>query len=134
MKLWRETAHHALNLRDELPVVVPGTEKRLLALQGRYPVAREEVKLRALYILNRYDSVAAKRNDIAIETLGQREALLSLLAHTSGRAYLLPADDRAALPMFARLLSQSSVSILGYPSGFEHQPAVSAHILDDLHG
>jgi hypothetical protein len=132
MKLWRETAHHTLNLGDDLPRLVPGVDKRLLELEGRFPVAPEPATLRALYVLNRYDPVRTGRSDIALEPLTQKEALLALLAHTFGRAYLLPGDDRQALPLFARLLAQSPVSLLSYPSGFDQQAAVSARILDDL--
>jgi hypothetical protein len=132
MKVWRQTALHALELDDELPNLMAHSDKKLLALDGRYPFAHTPARLHALYVLNRYDPAVAGRTDIGIHTLGRREALVTLMANTSNRAYLLPADEARFLPMYARTVAQAAVHSLSYPDGFAHQDAVHARILADL--
>jgi hypothetical protein len=132
MKVWHETAQHTLELADELPNLMSSVDKKLLALEGRYALARTPARLRALYLLDRYDPAVVGQTEVALRTLGQREALLALLAYTSNREYLLPSDDASYLRSYARLLAQAPVQILSYPGGFAYQDAVCERILKSL--
>lgn len=132
MKVWEPTAHHALELDEDLPNLTKDVDKKVFSLDGRYPVASEPAHLRTIYVLNRYDPAVRGRADTIITALHGPEALVALLKHTSDREYLLPADDALALPVYARLASQAHVRCLSYPNGFEYQDAVHARILQDL--
>ena len=132
MKLWHETLEHGLGIDDDLPTVYRDIEKRLLTLDGRFPLAAGAERVYRLYLLDRYDPDTAGRTDIMIRSIPKREALLTLLTHTSMRPYLIPADDRFSLPVYADLVAQAAVRILSYPHGFEYQDAVHDRILEDL--
>ncbi|HEX5501670.1 MAG TPA: hypothetical protein VFW96_03555, partial [Thermomicrobiales bacterium] len=134
MKLWRQTARCALALTEELPALAPTVEKRLLALDGRYAAARTPARLRALYLLQRYDPRAAGRQDIVIDTLRGGTALAALRMQTFGGALLRPDEEAPLLPLYARLLAQAPLRVLRYPDGYEHQEAVHARLLADLAG
>lgn len=132
MKVWHETALHALDLDEELPRLMDHAEKKLFALDDRHRHARVPARLRAVYVLDRYDPVAAGRTDVTVRTLGARDALLTLMSHTSNRTYLLPADEAPFLPFYARVAGQVPVRVLTYPDGFTHQDAVHARIQADV--
>ncbi len=134
MKVWHETAQHTLDLADELPSLMASVDKKLLAIEGRYARAHTSARLRAMYLLDRYDPAAAGRSDVVVRPLGRREALLALLAHTSTREYLLPCDEAPCLRIYTRLLDQAPVRVLTYPDGFAYQDAVHGRILDNLEG
>lgn len=138
MKLWQETAHQALALDGALPDLTATCDKKLLALDSaagrRFAHARRGGGLRALYLLDRYDPAAAGRSDVTIRTLSQRDALSALLAHTSGRDYLLPAEEAPFLPLYARVVARVPVRLLSYPSGFAYQQDVYERILANLEG
>lgn len=132
MKLWREAAAGALHLDEELPGLPIREEKKLLALDERFALAPAPVRLRAVYVLDRYDLAAGDRADIAIHELSKREGLTSLLAQTYGRELALPAEWGRLLPLYARLAVQAPVRVLRYPNGFSHQDAVYARVMTDL--
>ncbi len=132
MKVWHETAQHALELADDLPNLMAGVDKKLLALEGRYAYAQTPARLHSLYLLDRYDSTVAGGTEMAIRTLDRREAFFALLAYTSNRDYLLPSDQAPFLPLYARLLAQAPMYVLRYPSGFAYQDAVYERILHHL--
>jgi hypothetical protein len=108
------------------------SDKKLLALSERYPLAPTPVQVRALYLLDRYDPVATGCTDVAFRWLSLRDSLLALLAYTSHRDYLLPSDEAPFLPIYARLATQAAVRTLIYPHGFDYQDAVYTQILADL--
>jgi hypothetical protein len=132
MKVWRNTAECALAVQDELPNLSRNSDKKLLALDGRYPFARAPVRLRAVYVLARYEPLRGEREECSAQRLPSREALLTLLYQTSLAEYLLPRELAMTLPLYARLAAQTSVRLLHYPSGFEYQERVYAWIMDDL--
>lgn len=132
MKVWHETAQHALELADDLPNLMAGVDKKLLALEGRYAYAQTPARLHSLYLLDRYDPTVAGGTEVAIRTLDRREAFFALLAYTSNRDYLLPSDQAPFLPLYARLLAQAPMYVLRYPSGFAYQDAVYERILNHL--
>ena len=132
MKVWHETATHTLGLRDDPPHLMANVEKRLFALHGHSQSAARPARLRALYLLDRYDPLAAGRDDVTMQPLGGREALMSLLIHTAIRPYLLPADQPLLLRIYVQLLGQAPLHVLSYPGGFAYQDAVHARILRHL--
>ncbi|MBI4507084.1 MAG: hypothetical protein HY691_16250 [Chloroflexi bacterium] len=132
MKLWRATAECALALSDDLPDLMAGSPKKLLALDGRFVLAEAPARMRAVYVLHRYDPAPTDPTDVVVKALNQRDGLAVLLAQTSNRSYLLPTEQAAFLPLLARLVAQAPVRILSYPSGFEHQEAVYARVVGDL--
>src|SRR5581483_7212251 len=132
MKVWQETAEHALGLAEALPDLTAAYEKKLLALDGRYAVATTPVPLRAIYVLDRYDPLARSDASPAIRRLSWRESATCLIAQTSYGAFLRPAEAARLLPLYARLVAQAPVRVLSYPTGFAHQEAVCARIMADL--
>lgn len=132
MKLWAESATGALSLHEELPNLTPDLEKKLLVVEGRYPFAATSAPIRALYVLDRYDPVAAGHAEVSIRPLSRRESCTVLLAQTSLRELLAPADVASALPLYARLATRTPVRVLTYPHGFGHHEAVHRRILTDL--
>jgi hypothetical protein len=132
MKVWHETAAHTLNLAGELPNLMANVEKRLFALDGHYEPAARPARLRALYLLDRYDPIATGRHDVAFQPLRGRAALVPLLVHTAIRAYLLPTEEALLLRTYVQLLGQAPLHVLSYPGGFAYQEAVHERILGHL--
>ncbi|TAK34831.1 MAG: hypothetical protein EPO21_08090 [Chloroflexota bacterium] len=132
MKLWNETAVHTLDLAEELPQLMPNVDKKLFALDGRYAFAPEPARLRAIYVLDRYDPLSCGHDDIRIEELSQRESLTTLLAQTSWSSLVQPAQSAALFMFYARLVSRVPVRVLSFPNGHHSQDAVCARVLADL--
>lgn len=132
LKLWPDSTHAVLRCDDELPRVMSDSDKRLLPIAGRYSHATGAYPLRRLYVLARYDPEAAGRTSVEMLPLRGGEKLAALMAHLPTRDYLLPAEEAAFLPRFARLAARLPVYVLRYPSGYAHQPATCAHLLDNL--
>jgi hypothetical protein len=133
MKIWPDTAEHALGLSDELPNLTADIEKKLLLLDNRYPRADGPTRLRALYLLDRYDPPPAGGGaNVTIRTLTRWEGLRVLLDQISYGAFLQPSEQASFLPLYTRLLAQAPLRLLRYPRGFEHHDAVYARVLADL--
>ena len=132
MKVWQQTAEHALHLTDDLPTLTAHFEKRLLTVDERFSIGRTPTPLRAIYLVNRYDPRLAGRADVMIERLGRQERLTALLAQTSNRAYLEPRENSSLLPLYAQLATQVPINVLRYPDGFDYQDLVCARIVADL--
>ncbi len=132
LKLWDRSVEGALGLNEKLPVVFPGVEKRLVSLEGRFPFAEAPARLRALYVLDRYDPAIAGAAGVSIERLSLRDAFLALVGQTSIREMLLPSEIAQRLPVYARLSRQAPVRVVRFPDGFEHQDRVHERILADL--
>jgi hypothetical protein len=124
MKLWPQTAQHTLELTERLPNIVADYEKRLLRLDARYHFAHEPTRLRAFYLLNRYDPQVRDETRISARQLQGREALTALASQLSPGAHLLPSEEAHLLPLLARLLRHAPVHALSYPDGFGHQSEV----------
>ena len=106
MKVWHETAHHTLELRDELPNLTAYVEKKLLALDGRYLFTQTPVRLHTLYVLERYDPSATGRTDVTIHTLSRREALMALRTYVA-----FDLASRAAQPELEARLAEIDACI-----------------------
>jgi hypothetical protein len=132
MRVWPETASRGLGLDEDLPNLLANFDKRLLALDGRFAVASAPARVRAIYLLDRYDPAETGHTDCSIEQLGKSESLALLTGATITRAFMVPHDDVELLPLYARLAIQAPLRLLRYPSGFEHQDAVYARLRDDL--
>jgi hypothetical protein len=132
MKLWQPTAKRTLALSEDLPVLWENYDKRMLAVDGRFGFAAAPARLRALYVLERYDPAATGRGDVVCRRLSGHEGLSATLAQISYGAFLRPPEVGQLLPLFAHLVAQAPVRRLSYPDGFEFQDAVYTRILDDL--
>jgi hypothetical protein len=132
MKVWPATVECTLELVDQLPNLIANYDKKLLVLDERHRFAQAPARLRAVYVLRRYDPTAAGRTDVFIQRLSGREALTALLAQTSFGPFLQPAEAARLLPLYARLQAQAPMRVLSVPNGFEYQAAVHAQIVTDL--
>lgn len=132
MKVWRETAECTLALEDELPNMMATFDKKVLALEGRFPMARTAARVRGIYFLERVETPDGAPLDSRFQTLTGQEGLTTLLAHTAYGELLPPVQAARLLPLYARLASQVPVKLLRYPEGFVHQDQVHARILADL--
>ncbi len=132
MKLWPATVDGTLQFPHELPELWQDSVKRLVTLDGRFDFAAAPARLRACYVLDRYEPATTGAADVVIRRLNGREGLAALLAQVSYGTDLLPAEMGRWLPFYARLVAQTPVYRLTYPSGFEHQDAVCARIMDSL--
>jgi hypothetical protein len=132
MKMWRDTANAALELSEELPNLAPALTKKLLTLGDRYPFVRWPVRLRAFYVLDRYDAAAANRVDVRVRALSPRDSLLVLLAQTSWNALAQPAEVASFFPLYLQLLSQMPIRVLSFPHGYEYHDAVYTEIMRTL--
>jgi hypothetical protein len=104
----------------------------LLTLQGRYAFAQKPVALRAIFLLQRYEPLAAGQVDIAVQRFSPRAGVAALMAQTLLGALLRPDESARLLRLLARLVSQAPVCLLHYPHGFEYQDAIHARIMAEL--
>jgi len=132
MKLWAATAEHTLRLAEELPTFLQNYDKKLLALEGRYPLADQPSPIRAVYVLDRYESPPSGAAEIALHRVSAREGHAALMAQTSWSELLVRSERAKLIPLYARLVTQAPVRLLRYPSGFGSQEEVRARILADL--
>jgi hypothetical protein len=132
MKLWPEAARQTLQLSDELPDLLDIVKKKLLTVDGQYPLAEAPERIRAVYVLERYDPQAEGRTECTIRLLSGRESLAALLAQVASGNFLRPGEATGLLATYTRLAAQAPVRHVSYPNGFEYQAAVHARILQDL--
>lgn len=132
LKLWPETVEHTLGYLGELPKVLEPFDKRLLTLGEGMRHAQSPIRLRGLYLLDRFDPETTGSTDVSIEKLGKAQASLSLLRHTYPGAFVQPAEAGDVFPTYARLAAQTPISVLRYPAGFSYQGEVRRQILADI--
>jgi hypothetical protein len=133
MKLWQPTAEHTLGLPAEgLPNVTSSIDKKLLVINGQYPLAQAPAPLRALYVLNRREPSSGATDQIQSQFISKREAMAVLLAQISYTAFPTPAETASFLPLFVRLASQVPIRVLSYPSRFDWQDMVVEQVERDL--
>ncbi len=132
MKLWPQTAQHALGLSEDLPQLMCGYDKRRLLLDERWQLVEQAVPVDAVYMLRRQDPATC--HDIKVTVLEPTQAFTELLSHISNRSYLLPEEEARLVPVIAHLSRGGRVRVLTYPSGFEHADAVYRSIVNDLGG
>ncbi|HLH72553.1 MAG TPA: hypothetical protein VKX96_04655 [Chloroflexota bacterium] len=133
MKVWEQTAEHTLGLQpDSLPSLAASMPKKLLSLDGQPTLTREPSRLQRIYLLDRYDPVGTGRETIEIIPLDRRDSLTTILGQISCAPFLRAIDYARYLSLFARLVAQTPVQVLRYPSGFDHQKTVCARLLEDL--
>jgi hypothetical protein len=132
MKLWQQTVAGVGGADRDLPYLCSGTEKRLLQLDESLAFATAPARLSAVYLLDRQGDDESAAGSIALTSMAGQQAVATLIAQTSWHELLAPAEVAASLPLYARLAAQLKFRLLRYPSGFQHQDAVRAAILNDL--
>lgn len=132
MKLWSETAEHVLHVREPLPSLARGHDKKIFALEGARAFATAAAPLRAIYLLARYDPAIDGTTAVSIQPLTGQKALAALLAYSLSEAFLRPDEASRFLPLYLRLLTQAPLRLLRYPTGFAYQGCVQEHILMDM--
>jgi hypothetical protein len=110
--------------RPGLPPVKRGPSSAL----GVGGLVLSPTRLKAVYVLNRYDPIQSGCRVVTSNALTPRLALTVLLTHTCGREYLLPEETARLLPVYGRLAASVPVRVLNYPVGFQYQDAVREHI------
>jgi hypothetical protein len=132
LKVWDDTAAHALSIAHDLPALLPTMNKRLLALHGRYACVETPTRLSALYALERYELPIGAEPEVSITPMSVRDGLATLLGQTSQGGLLRQAEIARLLPLYTSLVAQAPVRVLRYPAGFDHQDLVHARVLADL--
>jgi len=133
MRLWQPSVQGVLSLDpSRLPKVDGVTDKRFLWAHAHVERAHSPAPLKRAYLLSRTNAEGLGDQQVTIHCLTGTEALTALLRQTATLMYLDPRDQAAMLPTFVKLSTQVSVRALSFPSGFEHQDAVCARILEDL--
>jgi hypothetical protein len=132
MKVWSGTATHTLGIASELPDLTDTITKKLLRLEGRYQYSKRAARLRAIYLLQRYDSDRTGERDVAIVQPSQRDMFRLLLRQSPCCELLFPSEAARLLPLYTRLMAQAPLRILRIPNGFQHQEAVRQTVLSDL--
>ncbi|MCL4541091.1 MAG: hypothetical protein M1396_01925 [Chloroflexi bacterium] len=132
MKLWRKTLECTLGLTPEKSGIDSCADKSFLLVNDRFPVSESPARLRAIYILNRYDPISSGHSDVVIRQVSKRDGVVTLLQHTYNRALLLPREEAAILSLYARLVMVTPIRTLSYPSGLERMAAVCGQIQSDL--
>lgn len=132
MKMWPETVIEALDVRETLPNLLRGLDKKLLEVGDRYPMVRSATRLDAIYVLYRYDTVAAGEETLRIRLLNPREALTMLLSQTSWNGLYSPAELARLMSVYAQMAAQTSVRLLSFPNGFAYHDRVYAGVVQDL--
>jgi hypothetical protein len=134
MKLWQATVDGTLKYPHELPDLWQDSVKKLVTLDGRFRFAVTPARLRAFYLLDRYEPATVGHPKVEIERLNGRDGLAALLGQISYGTDLLPSEMGQWFPFYARLVARTPVYRLSYPSGFEYQEDVCARVLESLAG
>ncbi len=130
LKLWPDAAERLVGRSAGLPDVLPGLGKKLVAAGARPTPGPAPIG--AVYILDRRPVRPAGSGDIRVGPLRGHPAAAALLAHTPNRSYLLPPEEAAFLPVYARLVNQGLVRRLEFPAGLDRLDEVCRQILADL--
>lgn|GEM_PF-1292940 len=132
MKLWDESVEHALGYAGEASPIGPDLPKKLIELHGQYDIASSPVRLKRIYLLDRYEPANVDDATIAIVPVRPANALVSVIAQTPLRNYLPKQMFAELLPVLTQLVNQVSVNVIRFPSGYALQDAVLDHIEADL--
>jgi hypothetical protein len=132
IKVWPNAAEHALRLTEELPDLMEHSDKKLFVLDDRYGFAQAPARLRAIYVLQRFDPVAESATECSLRPLSGRESVIGLLGQISWSEALEREELARLLPRYSRVAAQVPVRALRYPHGFEHQQEIYTRILSDL--
>lgn len=134
MRLWPEEAQHFLGHVDDLPLVHPRLTKR------RVPVGREglgsfcgEAKLLGCIYVPERRPVGEDGDEVEIAPLPPGEALMELVRNSfAARIVAAMGWQGERFDSLARMVRQTPIRRLSYPSGFERLPSVREAILADL--
>ncbi len=131
VRLWSSTAE-MLGCAGSLQTLIPNYEKKYLKLHDGFQ--NRAAPLRALYLLDRYESRLWQSSQVTFTLLEGSAAVATLVAHTALRALLQPDEAARLLPMYAEVVRRVPIKIFSYPNGFEYQDLVYEEILRDLRG
>lgn len=132
MKLWNNSVEHTLEITDDLPSIVPNSNKKLLVLDNRYAFSSEPQRINAFYVLDRFNAFDRGHNDVVIRSQTSREGLVTMIGQTSLKSHLSPQEIAVLMPFYIQLLNQSPVRVISFPTGFEYQQVVYQAVIDDL--
>jgi hypothetical protein len=129
MRLWPGEAEHFLGQADDLPLVHPRVSKR------RAPVGSFSAEAKPLGCLYAPERRPAGEGgaEIEITPLPPAQALLGLVRNSFvARLVTAMGWEGERLDALARMVRQTPIRRLSYPSGLEYLPAVREAILSDL--
>jgi len=132
MRMWPDLANHFLGGHAHLPLVVPETDKRRVAVgeEAFGTFCTDDTPLSRLYLPERVDDSQAP---IHVEPIPPQQALIELVRES----FLSTVLEKAGLhrERFARLVSlvgHTPMARLVYPSGLDRLPEVRQAILVDM--
>lgn len=127
VRLWPESVEGLFGDAEALPRIVEGWNKRFVDLaQAPFRFHREPLPLARIYLLDTLPGTPA------LAPVGEREALMSLIAE-SYATYALDRERRAAeLEFLARLVQRVRVRRLRRGTTLRDAPATCELVLDDL--
>lgn len=132
-RMWPDQARHFTRDPNDLALVHPSLEKRLVPLGQRGGTFHSgPLPLRAFYLPERRPE-GEHDPEIRIAAAPPSARLMELVRHSFlARMVEAAGLQPARLPRLATLAAQLPVRTLSYPSGVEHLPAVTAAIRADL--
>ncbi len=130
VRLWPDSVEALFGEAEALPRITPSWEKRYLDLEsGEYRFARHPLPLAAVYLLG---ARRAGQEEVEIEAVGAKEALMSLVAE-SYTARLLDKSMRAnEFDVLARLARSVPVRRLVPPCGIHRTPGLCERVIRDV--
>ena len=134
MRLWPEEATYFLGDTRALTPVITGVRKlRVPVGEGGFGAFCPRTKPLSCVYLPERRQPGEHGFGIEIHPLAPQEALVTLISRSFAAKLMQPAGlAPQRLPFFARLLQQTPVRRLIYPSSFEHLPEVLQAMMDDL--
>jgi len=131
LRLWPASASVIQTPHEHLPQIAPEEDKRFLDLTtGRYRFHSDPLPLRAIYILGARSTEESPKT--GIEPLGEKKALLQLLANTYVNYLLRPEQRRIEFEALAHIVRKIPVRTLTSPGNLSELPEFCATILADL--
>jgi hypothetical protein len=129
LKLWPDAARCTLGLDGSLPDALPALGKKLVPLASS--AGPGAVPLAAAYVLDRQrsDGEVVK---VTIQEVRGRWGLITLLAYTLNRSYLLSAEEAGFLGTYALLVNQGRLRRLSLPDGLGYLEDAYRQVIADL--
>jgi hypothetical protein len=132
MRMWPDLADYFLGGHAHLPLVVPETDKRRVAVgeEAFGAFCRDDRPLSRLYLPERVDD---SQGPIRVEPIPPQQALIELVRESFLSTVLEKADlHRKRFTRLASLVNDIPVARLVYPSGLDRLPELRGAILVDM--
>ena len=131
LRLWSTSASVIQIPHEHLPQIAPEEDKRFLDLTtGRYRFHSAPLPLRVIYILGARSTKESPKT--GIEPLGEKNAMLQLIANTYVNYLLSPEQRRIEFEALAHIVRKIPVRTLTSPGNLSELPEFCATILADL--